>query len=462
MYYYASFNALSSKNSFTNSDQSKKENLKEDLEQLKISLQGLVDFIGKFSYTISKREIDSLKTLSISLDDASSTKLETSLKNLNTVRERLRRIVEGLEKNNLCKECDPTLIDDLIKIYNTNLAETSSNKTLFYIKEVLYPKLVKSQNNPELKVLIGEVNTYQDSLKNLVKWQMLQYANEIGITDDEFPKLIASIENYASKVIDVINGLDDAESYEKVGKFIADIGNLNENPISKKIANSLINVNDKYLSVEKEKNKVNIDVESAFSDIYKDYAERGSKWISPYLTVGINYNIADRKAVNDTTFTLMKSVMGVQVLDTLVTSRRQSTGFIGEKLGLKVKIVDWAKRSTYNKNVVESGSDFRKHIKRTRKPFINDLYALAYGSGLLYQLDAINTDGSFNSPLIGFGLGASFFNNLDLNANYTFPTENNFTKGFFNISFDIRLTEYLSELRKKRREKTFYEEKNEG
>ena len=70
-----------------------------------------------------------------------------------------------------------------------------------------------------------------------------------------------------------------------------------------------------------------------------------------------------------------------------------------------------------------------------RIPLIGDLFTFAYLSGLLYQVDFLNSeDKGFTSPLYGFGFGLSLFNGLDVSASYAIPTSNAFDNGMFNFT----------------------------
>ena len=43
---------------------------------------------------------------------------------------------------------------------------------------------------------------------------------------------------------------------------------------------------------------------------------------------------------------------------------------------------------------------------------------ITYTSGLLYQIEALNTENDPNFSSLGVGLGVTFFNNLDFNISY--------------------------------------------
>ena len=75
---------------------------------------------------------------------------------------------------------------------------------------------------------------------------------------------------------------------------------------------------------------------------------------------------------------------------------------------------------------------------------------ITYTSGLLYQIEALNTENDFNFSSLGVGLGVTFFNNLDFNISYAGQINNWLYNNYFNIGFDIQITEYLAALSKMR------------
>ena len=87
---------------------------------------------------------------------------------------------------------------------------------------------------------------------------------------------------------------------------------------------------------------------------------------------------------------------------------------------------------------------------------VSDVYALVYGSGLLYQLLDLRTSNNFDDPIMGLGLGVSFFNALDFNIGYNWPLKDDgglfdkfSSEALWTISFDVRISEYLARLTKK-------------
>ena len=95
---------------------------------------------------------------------------------------------------------------------------------------------------------------------------------------------------------------------------------------------------------------------------------------------------------------------------------------------------------------------------RSKEPLISDIYFLAYGSGLLYKVADLATEDEFTDPIVGLGIGVAVFNSLDLNLTYNAPlrSENDFfdnvnRDSIIALSFDIKITDYLAAIGKKRK-----------
>ncbi|NJO89775.1 MAG: hypothetical protein HC831_13120 [Chloroflexia bacterium] len=117
--------------------------------------------------------------------------------------------------------------------------------------------------------------------------------------------------------------------------------------------------------------------------------------------------------------------------------------YASEKLGVQWKIIDFNKRSSFNYS--NKGYDYKGY-----SPIINNWHLIGYISGLLYQVDFLNSSSeAFKTPLLGISTGITFFNGLDLNVGYAFPFEKSINKGLLTFSFDIKITEYLSKIRGK-------------
>lgn len=351
------------------------------------------------------------------------------------------------EKGNFdqeCMDCDRTVYRNISKLFNSQVSKNPLRDDDFYyfIEQTIQPQLLDVTIN--LNTEKGK-KIYQqlDKLKKLIRDRLLfDLTLEMiilrAIKDDaNILYDVNKIQQTFLKLISILNHLDHVKSYELILNFLKDIGNILEDKNAAKILNTLVNGGEKYTTINVDSNKLEINVESLYTDLYNRYADENGRRLSLYFSVGVNYAHPDDPIPKSETDTTDASLV-----------------FVGEKLGLKFKIFDWArKRSFYSYN--QSFTTFRKAklqrlIDRSRKPLINDFHIILFGSGLLYQIEALTTEEEFDKPVIGGSFGLSFFNGLDLNFGYAVPFNNEFKDGLFNISFDIKIAEYLSELRKKR------------
>lgn len=140
--------------------------------------------------------------------------------------------------------------------------------------------------------------------------------------------------------------------------------------------------------------------------------------------------------------------------------------YVSEKIGIKFKLWDYAYTRSFNR-----GETFRyykypwfpflgsaTYVRNApaSEPVVSNIHLLAYGSGLLYNIANTGTTKDFNRPMLGVGLGITFFNGLDMNFCVGRPVQKErgfFTGGnptFINIGFDIQFVEYIDRLNKKR------------
>lgn len=129
--------------------------------------------------------------------------------------------------------------------------------------------------------------------------------------------------------------------------------------------------------------------------------------------------------------------------------------FASEKIGLKFVIWDFKYTHSFGPN---EPFLYRRTIRTWPKPvvkdpFISNIHATIYGSGLLYNIVNLKSEKNFKYAIAGVGTGMRFYNGLEMNVSYAIPLINNqsFTqmneKAFLNVGFDIPIFEYLSEAR---------------
>jgi hypothetical protein len=251
-------------------------------------------------------------------------------------------------------------------------------------------------------------------------------------------KLIGKVQNYLP-LLDIINNLDRVESYDYMFKFLTGITETIGDNRTKAVVQALTSGVDKYTTIDKDANKINIDVEGLAVNLYSRFSKNQRTRISLLFTVGANHNTA------------LGNNFHFVVNDTLTKPYSQ---FIAEKIGFRINLIDWNRRRSFNlglnKLSESSGKQSTRIASRAgRDPLVNNLHLMAYGSGLLYQIKALNSADNFTEPILGAGLGLSFFNGLEFNATYA-TLYSDFNKGFLCLSFDIAFTEYLTGLKNKK------------
>lgn len=251
--------------------------------------------------------------------------------------------------------------------------------------------------------------------------------NELtGISDYDQNKINSMVLKYKPYInlLQHLSNLDQAVTYDKIFKFLGDMGDLSSGTEAKRIINSFVNFYDKYTLIDEEKNNVSVDLGGITSDLYERYQANASSRVGFMFTIGLNTATPwfDKDQINFLTDTLGNTA--------------SNASFFSEKIGLRWNVVDFSKQYM-------RGS-------RAHKPLINNLHTVVYVSGLLYQINALNSVDGFNTSTLGVGVGATFFNNLDLNFSYAAKIDNFENDNYFNIGFDVQITEYLNALSKAR------------
>lgn len=235
-------------------------------------------------------------------------------------------------------------------------------------------------------------------------------------------------------LIQTINNLDEVSTYDLIAKFLSGAGDIFGDNSAIKLFNRFVNDFDKYMLIDEEEETLDINVEDIAVDLYKNVGDNLSSRFSLYFGVGVNQGI---------TFSDDFGTEGSGI---------GSLYFVSEKIGLQVKLVDWKRKSALGTSRYNNkDKEVKHHIKNAsvRNPIVSNWHLLAYGSGLLYQVDFLNSeDATFSKPVVGFGTGLTFFNGLDLNLSLATLSSFSGDDLFVNLGFDIKITEYLSELGK--------------
>ncbi|GAA0894092.1 hypothetical protein GCM10009122_37720 [Fulvivirga kasyanovii] len=264
--------------------------------------------------------------------------------------------------------------------------------------------------NPKVEGLGSLINLLDSANVNMINYQYKEFNRKLQqINGNE----VKDVKQNLAELFQVITNLDEAKSYDQIAKLIVDVGDvffgLNYNRLLSDIANL-----QKYILIDKDSNHVDIKVEDFILYLNDRYVKESSNKISLYFTVGYNY---------------------------LYGKDDYSISYASEKLGIKFKIFDLNRYYTYKTT----------YFYQKRKPILNDIYLVAYGSGLLYQIDALKSDDNLNAASYGGAVGFHFFNGLDLNIGAVSAEINDNREVYFNAGFDIPIAEYLSRLTKKKK-----------
>ncbi|SDR90425.1 hypothetical protein [Winogradskyella sediminis] len=162
-------------------------------------------------------------------------------------------------------------------------------------------------------------------------------------------------------------------------------------------------------------------------------------YVSPFFSIGTNYASFD----------------GGNNLGLDANGNAQDINdlyFASEKLGIKWKLWNWKYTHSFEAGESFNYYGYRKRIWRRpqQEPLISDLYIMAYGSGLLYNLVDLKSEDGFDYAIFGAGIGLTFFNGLAVNIGYASPlVDKKLDNGFVNVGLDIPIIEYIGALSKK-------------
>lgn len=341
----------------------------------------------------------------------------------------------GLDKTSESQfETTNTYVTDISAIYMQlellSKKETITLSDIKYVEDSVLPLLIKytllaNKDKPSFQSTVQNFKLLSGLLKvNAVT----RVAGSIGEYSDTFDDILTFVSN--------LDKLDEAQTYQSIINLLQDNNEIifnalkeSDNERFKKTYQLFINAVKKYTVINTTENYVNIDVISFLSDLQQYYGRNETSWFSLYLTLGLSENFL---------FNPLKiGEKGKSI---------SNIGFASEKIGMKFTLFRIG-RFDDNKKLVANDI----YLNR-RNPFFNEIYALAYGSGLLYSLANTTTNENFDFPHAGFGIGLRFYNALDVNLSLGLPFiegENFGDNGFFSIGLDIPLAEYLEKLGKK-------------
>jgi hypothetical protein len=331
---------------------------------------------------------------------------------------------------NLNKNPDTFGLSKIIPTQNIERINFSFNKKNY--KNVLNDSLI-----------IISLDKYLLSVKKKIETitELSKFLNDLDLSNKNFNDI------KPDNVQELLNILNDV------------INNLDKSVAQNNLIAKYYNLFTKYILFEEEWNKetkiydkkLSIDVEAIILELenslfaHRTYGiDKHFFGVQPFFSIGLNYSKFPFKS---NTF-----------ISSNDTSSFNSLAWAGEKIGLKLIFFDrdytrshnpgetYLYKGRYN-DVIDNGNLWEK-------PLIVKSYVSLYASGIIYNIANIKTEKQFNYPLIGSTFGVQFFNDMDVSFGYAIPisSSRNFNQtlknGFFNLSFDIPIFEYIKAARK--------------
>ncbi len=355
---------------------------------------------------------------------------------ISKIREQTYQMKGCISAGNCENELLGSVVEDLLMISKVNKGTNIStlSKIRYSIEHDILPAIVLNssiENSHGILVsdlfqLCGEIEKVElDSLAR----------------DTSFSRHSSNLENYLP-IFQLIRNLDDAHTYDRILKVVTQIVDVYGDQQAKAVVEAITTAIDRYSIINGAENSVTIDVETLALDLYTKFGDKQRNRFNAMLNVGINY----MGKMNKDAYTFVAGS------DTVSFNQNS---FISEKIGVRVNLFDWNRKRAFGD--YNFGTDAIKNQRRATKigaePLVNNLHLQVYGSGLLYQIKALNSEDKFTKPLAGVGLGLTFFNGLDFSVNYTTPDVNpdKLKDGFICLAFDVDISEYLSAARSKQK-----------
>jgi hypothetical protein len=344
-------------------------------------------------------------------------------------------------------------IKDLSKLSKDEIA--SLEKINSFIEKLRYAELNQFEYiqtyEREIKPSLNRLGIYSIDFVNMSK-TMFSMLNCIDTTiRDDLAKVNINLNFSFMDVFTKIDEFDKVETYSRFLNQLSDAGDVFSDEEMKKSINRIITFVNSYIKVNEDtigKLSLNLDVEGFLYNLQKTPYNK-FRPIEFHFTVGANTAYFNSNLVTNENDTI------------------RNYSYIGEKIGIKYKLWDWKYTRSFSKgetftykhwyNIFRCNTVSYLRTSPPKEPTINNIHLLAYGSGILYNLINTGTTKDFNSPLVGVGIGITFFNDLDFNVTYGRPilTNKSFrdssVPSFINVGFDIQFIEYYDRLNQKRK-----------
>lgn len=400
-------------------------------------LNSITQYIGLINYLLNTTQLrDSSKLASIEWGDIADLALNST--SLSTFTEGLKNdLVEllGSSGREQLNDTELQVLLSLIKKLNLVKLEKLNKSSLSELIYELYNEVL-----PAVEKLTKNSSDFVNIYVDLHKLLKVIVANVIK----DNPGVSKITNHFLYKLASKLYDFDKAKTYADYLNGLASLGNLFPNDDIKNSVNTIVSFLKNYAEVTEGtgdndgRKVINFDVESFLASM-QDIRYDKFRPLQFQFDVGAN----NAHFINE----------GLLIGDTETLSNYT---YVGEKIGIKLKLYDWEYLRGFNKGETFRyyGKDYTR-LQPSKNPVVSNIHLLLFGSGILYNLANTGTTKNFNRPIYGGGMGITFFNNLDLNLSIgrtikSRQNDNNST--FINLGFDIRFSEYLQELQKKRQE----------
>ena len=430
------------------------------------TLDSCTNYIGIVNYLVEDKtfryNLDNISKIN-HLDNKSVSFNTTRLKEINESLKSLIKKLESEQPSALSKFSTIEGVNVLVQKQDSSLKADIQNlvKIYFYIdKAIKQIEATKSDTDN-----ITRLKTYADILYTLnsdfiphLKNQSFRSFKYIDIIDsmnlfnnDFFTNIISTnevLKKYKSEIpqflllVSKLYQFDRGSTISEYMKLLDDVGTTFPDDNVRNALSTVLKFVKDYSVIEKNDNNKEVLSFNVESFLYK------LQTIKPYklnrvtflFTVGVNNAMFNKDLI---------------LPDGSVT---RNLSFVGEKVGVKYIIQDWAFSRTRNPGetfqIFGKNSTFIRNVP-PKEPIISNWHLVAYGSGILYNLVNTKTQKEFNMPIIGIGSGLTFYNRLDFNISWGVPIIANrpisSDNGFWNIGFDIQFIEYYERLMEKRK-----------
>ncbi len=287
---------------------------------------------------------------------------------------------------------------------------------------------IRTQINLDLDKFITKLTTLSS---------IVELFEDLDIESDGFD--LSDLKNISKDDVELLFSLFEfslSKFEEEIGKnsFLAKIGKIISKYVIYEARDDDPNLVFKHFKIDVE--AIILGLEDQFYKNKITTLKKSFIGVEPFFLIGLNYGVFP-----DDSRTIANNDNSEMISD---------LAFVSEKFGLKFKVFDWGyKRSHQPMEWYQFRGNYVRYLEPQSEPLIKDLYAVVYGSGILYNVVDLKSQDNFNFGILGLGTGITFFNDMELNVSYSIPfidkslsSEN----AFLSLGFDIPIFEYLKAL----------------